>query len=90
MMNVKIATERAKKLGLKVSGNKVIQLDRLTNYGAKVNRHEIKVGSILCFYETDKGGCACWNVEHNGEVIRASYKSGAILLATNLQTSHAK
>jgi hypothetical protein len=84
-MNEKQAKQIAKENNLKVSGTKVSILDGRFWWDVPAKRHEIKIGDAVCFYETDRGGCACWEVEFNNEIFARYYKAEAIIKAVELQ-----
>jgi hypothetical protein len=88
IMNEKTAKLIAKENNLSVSSTKITILQNRFFNGIPAKRHEIKIGNVTCFYETDKGGSACWQIEQNGIIIEPNkgfYKSEAIFKAVNLQ-----
>jgi len=70
---------------LKVTSTKISILDGRFWWDVPAKRHEIKIGDAVCFYETDRGGCACWEVEFNNEIFARYYKAEAIIKAVELQ-----
>ena len=84
-MNEKQAKQIALENNLSVSSTKITKLENRFVWGRQAKRYEIKIGNIVCFYETDKGGCACWYVDFNNQTDRIGYKSDAIMKAVELQ-----